>query len=128
MRRISMIRGLIAKNPTLFAVCASLSQTSISERKHKVDLRKTVVPSARPGLIFRRRSRPDTSRSLELSAGHPGTNCRTAAGGAECAVGRRQRMDAGFGRAGSADDRTGVGAFLRRPGSEEEHLEHHDAE
>ena len=40
----------------------------------------------------------------------------------------RQCVDAGFRRAGAADDRAGPGALLRRPGAPQEHPRHHDAE
>ena len=47
---------------------------------------------------------------------------------AERTIVRRQRLDAGLGGAGAADDRPRPGAVLRRPGAQEEHSGHHDAE
>ena len=67
--------------------------------------------------------------------GHTGSDRRLAAGrqGHTAAsrrrqVGRRQRLDADLLRPGAADDRPRPGALLRRPGPQEEHPRHHDAE
>ena len=79
--------------------------------------------------------RPGSGSKHVSRPGHAGAHRRAGAGAArraggqrQRAVRRRQRLDADLVGAGSADDRPGPGALLRRPGAQEEHSRHHDAE
>src|SRR5580692_4982437 len=74
--------------------------------------------------------RPDSTINAGSGAGTSDTSAdyRTAASRPERADVRRQRVDADFGGTGFDDDGPGPRALLWRPGTQEEHSKHHDAE